>query len=531
MSGAGGNGKLEPIVQAQGTFDDRTTSFASDASFVSGSSAGGVPFGDRPPGPAGGSFIAEQAHRAIHQANSHRSSPGIRRTPSVYTIWNVKVYLYIQFLVLAIYGFCLGPIFDAYVLTLAHSRDYEYPNTLVGALETVRGSSALILSWPLSVLSDRLSSRVNFLRASTVLSVVGVVLMIVAVLQDHVSWLFVAIVLTALYMQTFMGCGDALLAQYVQARQRQEVMTAKGTASLLGILFGPLAQMVIISICGNEWRIPLLHTYVTAGFVLYPFLIPAFWSLTEPRAREAPALSVAPSTQPKVWTEERVLGVKKKWLCPIIIELSSLVTAIGAGMTVKFFPLFFKQNFGFTPVGVSALNCCYTLSIAIFVQVCKLLTKRLGRCQSVFLFHVTGTFCLFGLSQSYNSYLVVALFMVRGSFMNAISMINQGIVKECIHARHVSRWSALQSLSRFSWSGAAVFGGYLADLHGYRYTFFFTALMYTFSAALYAPLLLLVPRFDAHGVRQRTSSLQASLQPVPDAAAEQARKLPVPAPA
>merc|ERR1719444_228580 len=77
--------------------------------------------------------------------------------------------------------------------------------------------------------------------------------------------------------------------------------------------------------------------------------------------------------------------------------------------------------------------------------------------------------------------------------MNALGPINSAIVLDCVDSKYRGRWSALQSISRFSWSGSAVLGGWLADAHSYRYTFFITGLIYAFSAALYTPLLFMVP--------------------------------------
>ena len=48
---------------------------------------------------------------------------------------------------------------------------------------------------------------------------------------------------------------------------------------------------------------------------------------------------------------------------------------------------------------------------------------------------------------------------------------------------------------------SALFGGYIADFHSYRFTFGITAFLYFVSALVYAPLLWLVPRSESHQYR------------------------------
>ena len=51
---------------------------------------------------------------------------------------------------------------------------------------------------------------------------------------------------------------------------------------------------------------------------------------------------------------------------PLVLFLSSVVTALGSGMTVKFFPLYFKKDCGLSPVGVQAVYACVPLLMIAF---------------------------------------------------------------------------------------------------------------------------------------------------------------------
>ena len=48
------------------------------------------------------------------------------------------------------------------------------------------------------------------------------------------------------------------------------------------------------------------------------------------------------------------LKKRQEWI-PYIVFISGLITSLGSGMTVKFFPLFFKDEVGMTPSQVQTI--------------------------------------------------------------------------------------------------------------------------------------------------------------------------------
>ena len=55
------------------------------------------------------------------------------------------------------------------------------------------------------------------------------------------------------------------------------------------------------------------------------------------------------------------------------------MTAIGAGMTVKFFNLFFVNDYKFTPIQITLLQMVYPLVICVFVMILGKLASVFGR--------------------------------------------------------------------------------------------------------------------------------------------------------
>ena len=50
--------------------------------------------------------------------------------------------------------------------------------------------------------------------------------------------------------------------------------------------------------------------------------------------------------------------LRYSYLVPYVMFANDLVMAIGAGMTVKFFPLFFANDYGFSPMQVIRVKVC-----------------------------------------------------------------------------------------------------------------------------------------------------------------------------
>merc|ERR1719464_1718175 len=80
--------------------------------------------------------------------------------------------------------------------------------------------------------------------------------------------------------------------------------------------------------------------------------------------------------------DKPLLNMKVRWWLAIALQVSTTVTAIGAGMTVKFFPLFFKVEYGFTPRDLCLLTFVFPLGLAVMQRVCLRASQKMGRLQA-----------------------------------------------------------------------------------------------------------------------------------------------------
>jgi len=90
---------------------------------------------------------------------------------------NVICMYILQFLQGLVFGICMGPVFDKYLLTLggtSHLVPKHAQNTLVGFTESVSGVTSMVMAIPVGIMVDRTpEKRARLLRLAFVLSIIG----------------------------------------------------------------------------------------------------------------------------------------------------------------------------------------------------------------------------------------------------------------------------------------------------------------------------------------------------------------------
>ena len=78
------------------------------------------------------------------------------------------------------------------------------------------------------------------------------------------------------------------------------------------------------------------------------------------------------------------------WCVPRILFVSGLLYGLASGMTIKFFPLYFRCTCRMSPAAVQAIFAAQPLSLAIFSRVATCCARRIGRAQVLILSKLIG---------------------------------------------------------------------------------------------------------------------------------------------
>ena len=239
------------------------------------------------------------------------------------------------------------------------------------------------------------------------------------------------------------------------------------------------------------------------------------------------------------------------WALPYVLFSSSVAFALGSGMTVKFFPLFFKNDLRLSPVAVQSIYLILPLLMAWCSGFAERAAKTIGRVTVLVGFKCVGISLLITMAvlrdwvapggshpnatAAWNTneyevevgsggsgggvepsesilvryaktFLMVAIYLVRTVLMNATYPIEEAILMDYVPKSTRARWKALDSISAFGWCGSAALGGLIADKYDYSTTFLATASLQALGTLMFSSLWLLIPRSADVETREATTT-------------------------
>jgi MFS family permease len=216
----------------------------------------------------------------------------------------------------------------------------------------------------------------------------------------------------------------------------------------------------------------------------------------------------------------RIFGcIPKNRLAPVLISISDLSSGLASGMSIRYFPIFFLDRLRLSPVQVQILYIVTPIIQACLMKSGQYVSQKMGRCQVTILHRWIGIACMFlmiGLAYGFDDHhyheycyyrwLICVIYILRTGFMNSTSPLTKSLLMDSVPAHERGRWTSLESVNTFSWSGSAFLGGVLVQVDGLLFNFIITATL-QFLATIPIVLLILTndPQGDVERIRDDTS--------------------------
>eukprot|EP00941_MAST-03F_sp_MAST-3F-sp1_P002957 g2957.t1 len=467
---------------------------------------------------------------------------------------NVRLSLIFTFVASLTWGISYGAVLSGYLFDLA-GADPKTSNRYVGLAEAVQGIACLFSALPSGWASDKLG-RAPILRLAGFIGLFGTALLFFVVLSQwdfivkkRFTCFCVALSISGLFNGMWSSPLESIFADSVATGERSKYSTVKFTLSLVGRIFGPLLSIIVIYTAHKEthdvitdgWTIKELIVVMLSGFglgIVCNILLLFFsdkdtlgdesQSHTEPLVREQ---SINSSVDEEVVSYEStndnfdptynflcLFRVTRKHIA-LFSVCSDIIMGIASGMTIKFFPLWLRNEVGLTLVEVQCVYIGTFILMAFLAHIAQIMSKRLGRVQVAVSCSTLGICCLvaLALSGSYNiSYktiktstgitrnvevhglwhtasISVPLYIIRTALMNCCRGLRKSVVMDYVEKKDRGKWNALDGVTRLGWSGSAFLGGWLIDKFEYGVTFYATAALQFTGVLLWMFLLPLVP--------------------------------------
>jgi MFS family permease len=350
-------------------------------------------------------------------------------------------------------------------------------NIILGLVSTVGGLATTLVLVPSGIFADRWR-RDAMIKIGALTGLVGMVFIIAA---DMIDFIVLGMIFWGFFQGLTRPSVNSLLADSTHSGDRSEIYSYVFFIRQLGMSLGPFLNVALFVILGDVWEIPILKTVILTGvlFSVTSVIFSLFMNDELTLGEESEALNQQiKDNRGNDRSNGSFLGT---YYIPTLLMTSSLLIGIGAGMTVRFFPVFFKEQYTMLPILVNAVMGTTTVATAILSVITQRIALRIGRIETMFLSQGTAVIALVGIIFYPPLIILIPLFIYRGASMNATNPLNRSIAMDLIPKKHRGKWNALDQLS-FSlfWNLSAGIGGFIiGPENNFRACFIGTAFVYT----------------------------------------------------
>lgn len=396
-------------------------------------------------------------------------------------------------------------------------------NLYVGILGGIQGLVQMLVAFPLGVIADKMqTTRARLLKCLTIISFLGCLITILAVLGDHVGLpgegfgQYIALSIACVIWGVNDGCiepvQEALFSDSIpNGDERTKVESFRSMLRNFGAASGPLTSLLLFFFLGDHWSkenmstvwliglVPLFLATISICYYSDDATIRITQTMRDPLLIVYPDENISVSSSLPEMTEtlntleerkrccKRRGGEKKSKRNAYLCLTSDIICALGSGMSVQFFSLFFENSVEESPIAFNITLLAAALTTAAGTYAARLAAAKFGRVRVCATFMLSGIALLISIAillhkgEVDNPWLISILYVFRTAFMNSTNPLFTAILMDSTPSKNRGKWASLSSITTITWSGSAVFGGWVCDNHGYGVTFLITAVLQTCS--------------------------------------------------
>jgi MFS family permease len=385
-------------------------------------------------------------------------------------------------------GIWMGNIFSLYVILFVESSKGIFgltANELLGITAGVSGIAMTAIVFPAGIMADKYPRQI-MLRIS---AIVGIIAMITLAAANSIFVILVAMLLWGAFQGLARPAFESILADSLPSGNRSGIYAKQHLVRQIAMASGPFLNVFLFLILGDVWDISILKSVMLIGIIIS--LISTFTLFFFRDDRSMGSESEALLHQENSETGEKPILSKKAKRVPILLVISDIIVGMGAGMSIKFFPVFFRSIYQMQPISVQMIMG----STAIFTGILGILIQRFsvkkGRVEMIFVVKFLATICLIAIGFYPAVILLIPLFVMRGSLMNAAHPLSRSILMDIIPKKNRGKWNSVETVAwGLFWNASAVIGGFLIGDNNFQRCFFITAGIYLVGTI---PILMLIP--------------------------------------
>ncbi len=350
-------------------------------------------------------------------------------------------------------------------------KKLEFGESTIGTILAVRAFGSFIVALPASLIVARLNSR--WLLASTAIltSVSFASVSLFAGFYPIAAGVFFSGAFSSLYQ---VAAGPFFMRNSGE-KERVHLFSLNGAIGMGTGVFGSLAggffKDIIFKSSGNEVYAYRMALVLGACFVLaaiVPFLA----------IRDGHAAIASRKAKTPIGKVDVPLFIK--------ILLPGFFVGMGAGLTIPYLNLYFKNEFQMHDSGIAMVFAAGNVVTFIGMMTGPAIARRLGKPRAIFLTQAVSVPFILVLTYLRWIPLVILAYLTRQGLMNMGSPISDNFALERVPPNQQHLMNALKMLNwTGSWMVSTKISGSIIATSGFAPSFTLTAILYAVSSALF----------------------------------------------
>ncbi len=379
---------------------------------------------------------------------------------------NARLYLVGSFLIATNFA-VFNLLFNLYL------REFGFPEGDVGLLQSARAFGSALVAIPAALLISRVRLKPVLIIATTLFAIFSFGLLTTLDLKILVSFASLAGMSFAFYR---VASGPFFMRNST-AVERTHLFSFSFAMVLLASMVGSSGSGNLVTIIGD------MTGDIAAGYKYTMFLgIMLGLVAMVPFAMIRAAKPSASENKISISFDQ----LKRRGKFYFKITSANLLIGLGAGLTIPFLNIFFRDRFNLPPDQIGWYFFAVSCSMFLGTLSGPLFTRKFGLIRTIVLTQFISIPFMFILANSMYLPLVVVAFVLRGGFMNLGVPIstNFGMVmsekKEqgFVNALLMVSWTSGQAIS-------ASIGGEVIEAYGYTVSINMSVVLYIISAVIY----------------------------------------------
>ncbi len=341
-----------------------------------------------------------------------------------------------------------------------------------------------IIVFPAGYFADKFS-RDKILKIAGIL---GFFAMIVLGIGPDIFWIVIALFLWGAFQGLSRPAFESIIADSLPTGNRSKIYSQLQLTRQSFLASGPFLNIFLFHILENKWDMNNLHIVMLVGVFISLLSTAVLFFFRDDRSMGEESESLYENSEKKKLAREDHRNAR---LIPILLVTSNLIIGMGAGMTIKFFPVFFRSIYDLKPISVQAIMGLTFISTGITSIIAQKLSRRRGRGEMIFSVQLLATICLVIIALYPPLVFLIPLFVMRGSLMNAAHPLSRSILMDVVPKKNRGKWNSLETIAwGLFWNASAVFGGFLIGENNFKLCFLITAGIYFVGTI---PIFVMIP--------------------------------------